>query len=120
MLRELVEIATLLHDHAAAARHLTALAQCLTGARRGDVLLELADTYYDKLDDAVRGREAMRKAADAFESGARRDATLRMLATEAGAHPAWNIAGAALLSVAAAERTPAGLASRPPARHAAV
>src|SRR6185436_4639225 len=91
-LRELVELATQLHDHTAAARHLTALADQLTGARRGDALLELADIHYDKLDDAVRGREAMRNAADAFGSGSRRDATLRMLATEATSHLAWDIA----------------------------
>ncbi len=111
VLRELVEIAQLLHDHAAAARHLTALALRLIGARRGDALLELADTYYDKLDDAVRGREAMRRAADAFGSGSRRDATLRMLATEAGTHLAWNIAVEALLSIPLEKRTPADFTS---------
>jgi len=111
VLRELVEIATQLHDHAAVARHLTALAHQLTGARRGDALLELADTYYDKLEDAVRGREAMRKAADAFGGGSRRDATLRMLATEAGTHLAWDIAVEALLSIPLEKRTQADLTS---------
>jgi tetratricopeptide (TPR) repeat protein len=111
ILRELVEIATQLHDHTAVARHLTTLAQGFTGPRRGDVLLELADTYYDKLDDAGRGREAMRKAADAFGSGSRRDATLRMLATEAGAHLAWDITVEALLSIPLEKRTQADLTS---------
>src|SRR5439155_3872697 len=72
VLRELVELATQLQDHTAAARHLTALAHELAGARRGDALLELADIYYDKLDDAVGGRDAMRQAAEAFGTGARR------------------------------------------------
>lgn len=111
VLRELVEIAIQLHDHTAVARHLTALALRLTGARRGDALLELADVYYDKLDDAVRGREAMRKAADAFGSGSRRDATLRMLATEATSHLAWDIAVEALLSIPLEKRTQADFTS---------
>src|SRR5262249_58827529 len=52
LLRELVEIATELHDNPAAVRHLTHLASALTGARRGDALLEPADVYYDPLHDA--------------------------------------------------------------------
>jgi tetratricopeptide (TPR) repeat protein len=111
VLRELVEIATQLHDHAAVVRHLTSLAHRLTGARRGDALLELADAYYDKLDDDARGRETMRKAADAFGSGSRRDATLRMLAIEAGSHLAWDIAVEALLSIALEKRTQADFTS---------
>ncbi len=49
------------------------------------VLLELADLYYDQLDEPPRARDAMRRAADALDSGARRDATLRILAAEASA-----------------------------------
>jgi tetratricopeptide (TPR) repeat protein len=111
VLRELVELATQLHDHPAAARHLTALALRLSGARRGDALLELADIYYDKLDDAARGRDAMRRAADAFGSGSRRDATLRMLASEAGTHLAWDIAVEAILSIPLEKRTQADFVS---------
>ncbi|MGH2898489.1 MAG: hypothetical protein ACRDMZ_07430, partial [Solirubrobacteraceae bacterium] len=111
VLRDLVELATELSDHTAAARHLTALALRLAGARRGDVLLELADTYYDTLDDAVRGRETMRKAADAFGSGARRDTTLRMLATEAASHLAWDVTVEALLSIPLEKRTQADFTS---------
>jgi tetratricopeptide (TPR) repeat protein len=105
VLRELVELATQTGDHEAAARHLAALAQLLTGARRGDALLELADIAYDKLEDPTRGREAMRAAATAFGSGARRDTTLRMLASEASTHLAWNIAVDALSEIAVARRS---------------
>jgi len=92
LLRELVELATELEDHAAAAGHLAALAALQTGARKGETLLALADLYYDRLDDMPRARAAMRDAADAFGSGTRRDATLRMLASEAATHLAWDIA----------------------------
>ncbi|HEY0480211.1 MAG TPA: tetratricopeptide repeat protein, partial [Kofleriaceae bacterium] len=111
VLRELVEIATELRDHTAAVRHLTALALRLSGARRGDALLELADFYYDRLDDTPRGREAMRKAAEAFGSGTRRDATLRLLATEAGTHLAWDVAVESLLAIPAEKRTQADFTS---------
>ncbi|HEX3764268.1 MAG TPA: hypothetical protein VHW23_36490, partial [Kofleriaceae bacterium] len=110
VLRELVEIATQLHDHAAAAHHLGDLADALTGPRRGDALLELADIFYDRLEDAVRGREAMHHAAEAFGSGSRRDATLRLLAAEAGAHLAWDVAVEALLAIPGEKRTQADLA----------
>ncbi|MBS1121001.1 MAG: Tetratricopeptide 4, partial [Deltaproteobacteria bacterium] len=107
LLRELVELATQTSDHEAAARHLDALAALSTGARRGDVLLELADIYYDRLEDPLRAREAMRAAADALGSGARRDATLRMLASEASTHLAWDVAVEALFSIAVEKRTAA-------------
>jgi Tfp pilus assembly protein PilF len=107
VLRELVEIACDLHDYPTAARHLSALALVLTGARRGDALLELADIYYDRLDDSERGRDAMRQAAEAFGSGSRRDATLRLLATEAGTHLAWDVAVESLLAIAAEKRNQA-------------
>ena len=110
VLRELVEIATELHDNPAAIRHLTDLAGALTGARRGDALLELADICYDRFDDAARGRDAMRQAAEAFGSGSRRDATLRLLAAEAGAHLAWDVTVEALLEIPAEKRTQADLA----------
>src|SRR5262249_36606744 len=107
VLRDLVELATELGDHTAAARHLTALALRLTGARRGDALLELADTYYDKLDDGARGRDAMRNAAAPSGTGARRDAALRILAAEAATHLAWDVAVEALLSIPLEKRTQA-------------
>ncbi|HMG56902.1 MAG TPA: hypothetical protein VK601_25565, partial [Kofleriaceae bacterium] len=111
VLRELIELATQLHDHTAAARHLEALAAALAGARRADALLELADVYYDQVDDAVRGRDAMRRAADAFGSGSRRDSTLRLLASEAGTHLAWDIAVDSLLAIATEKRTQADFTS---------
>ncbi len=105
LVRELVELAGELGDQEAVARHLAALAELSTGARRGDVLLELADVYYDKLDDTLRGRQTMRAAADAFGAGARNAATLRMLATEASAHLAWDVAVDALTAIAPDKRT---------------
>lgn len=51
----------------------------------GEVYLELADLYYDQIDDVARARAAMRRAAEVFGRGARRDATLRLLASEAAA-----------------------------------
>ncbi|MGE3454462.1 MAG: hypothetical protein AB7O24_05050, partial [Kofleriaceae bacterium] len=105
VLQDLVELATTLGDHEAAARHLTALAQLCTGSRRGTLLLELADIYYDRIEDSARGREAMRAAAEAFGSGARHDTTLRMLATEAASNLAWNVAVDALAAVAPGRRT---------------
>ncbi|HEV7555747.1 MAG TPA: hypothetical protein VGO00_09850, partial [Kofleriaceae bacterium] len=104
VLRELVDIATELGDHDAAARHAAALAQIVTGTRRGEVLLELADIYYDHIEDPVKARDAMRRAADTF-GGTRRDATLRMLAAESGAHLAWDVAVDALSGIAAERRT---------------
>lgn len=107
VLRELVELAQQLGDQEAATRHLAALAAVVTGSRRGDVLLELADVCYDKLDDAQRGRQAMRDAATAFGSGARRDTTLRMLAVEASSNLAWDIAVEALTSIVPEKRSAA-------------
>ncbi|MBT8494484.1 MAG: hypothetical protein KJO07_15615, partial [Deltaproteobacteria bacterium] len=52
-------------------------------AARAELFLQLADLYYDHLDNPKRARESMRRAAEAFGSGARRDATLRLLASEA-------------------------------------
>ncbi|MGE3547588.1 MAG: hypothetical protein AB7L28_26920, partial [Kofleriaceae bacterium] len=105
VLQDLVELATTLADHDAATRHLTALAELCTGSRRGTLLLELADLFYDKLEDPSRAREAMRGAAEAFGSGARRDTTLRMLATEAASNLAWDVAVDALSAVAPDRRT---------------
>jgi Tfp pilus assembly protein PilF len=105
ILQPLVEVAVELGDHEAAVRHLTVLADLVTGSRRGNALLELAELYYDHIDDATRGRQAMRAAAEAFGSGARRDATLRMLASEARANLAWDTAVNALDSIAVPRRT---------------
>lgn len=110
VLQELVELATETGDHAAAARHLSALAERTTGPRRGNALLELAEIYYDRIDDAALGRDAMRRAADAFASGSRRDATLRMLASEARGNLAWDVAVEALSAVVPERRTAADVA----------
>ncbi|HEY1558608.1 MAG TPA: hypothetical protein VGF94_27485 [Kofleriaceae bacterium] len=104
-LRELVDLAAALGDHAASARHLATLAAIRTGAARGDLLLELADIYYDKLEDAARARETMREAAEAFGGGTRRDATLRLLASEAASHLAWHVAADAFSAIEPDRRT---------------
>jgi hypothetical protein len=59
VLRELVDLAVELGDHTAAARHLITLADVVTGAKKGEALLQLADLYYDQLDDAHAARCAM-------------------------------------------------------------
>jgi tetratricopeptide (TPR) repeat protein len=106
ILEELVALATELGDHDAAARHLEALANVETGTRRGDSLLALADIYYDKLQDTMRAREIMRQAAEAFgASSTRRDTTLRLLASEAASHLAWDIAVDAVTAIEPARRT---------------
>lgn len=105
ILEELVQVATELGDHAAAARHLEALANVATGTRKGDTLLALADLYYDKLDDVQRARQIMRQAAEAFGTGMRRDATLRLLATEAASHLAWDVAVEAASEIEPSRRT---------------
>jgi lipopolysaccharide biosynthesis regulator YciM len=109
ILGELVELAETLADHAAHARHLTTLAALRSGAQRADTLLVLADVYYDKLDDAPKARTTMREAADALGTGKRRDATLRMLASEAAAHLAWDVTADALAAIDPARRTAADL-----------
>ena len=102
LLRELVDLASELGDHEAAARHCAALADLLVGPRRGDALLELADLCYEQLADAPRARAAMRAAADAFGgTSRRRDATLRVLASEAGTHLAWDVVIDALEAISA-------------------
>jgi tetratricopeptide (TPR) repeat protein len=111
LLRELVELAQQTGDHEAAARHLASFAQLATGARKGDALLELADLYFDSLDDVQRGRQAMKEAAAAFGTSKRRDTTLRMLATEAASNLAWDIAASALEAIAAPKRTQSDLKS---------
>ena len=101
-LRERADLALEQGDPAAAAEWLETLAErleqlerlgragrayghALGPAARGEVLLELADIYYDQIQDLARARRAMRRAADALGKGARRDATLRLLASEAAA-----------------------------------
>ena len=65
-----------LGDHEAAARHLTALAELSTGPRRGNTLLELAEIFYDQLDDPGRGpgRDARRRRCVRTWRPTRRDA----------------------------------------------
>ncbi|HEY5947799.1 MAG TPA: hypothetical protein VIV40_20000, partial [Kofleriaceae bacterium] len=99
ILEELVQLATELGDHTAAARHLASLAEVETGMRKGESLLALADIYYDKLEDPGRARDLMHKAADAFGTSTRRDSTLRMLASEAASHLAWDVAVDAITAI---------------------
>ncbi len=109
VLRELVDVASEVGDHRAAARHLAALAGAQAGARRADTLLELADLFYDQLDDAGAARSTMRDAADELGPGARRDATLRMLASESATHLAWDTAVDALGAIADDRRSAADI-----------
>jgi len=101
-------------DYAAAARHLERLVgyhplgsdepgtrHFGNRAARGELFLQLADLYYDHLDDPQRARESMRRAAEAFGTGSRRDATLRLLASEALAAGAPTVASDALESIEA-------------------
>ncbi|HEY5927286.1 MAG TPA: hypothetical protein VIV11_36615, partial [Kofleriaceae bacterium] len=105
IIEELVQLATQLGDHHAAVRHLTSLAEVESGARRGDSLMALADIYYDKLEDAPHAREVMKKAADAFGPGtSRHDTTLRMLASEAASHLAWDVAVDAIMGIEPSRR----------------
>ncbi|MDX2089001.1 MAG: hypothetical protein SFX73_14185, partial [Kofleriaceae bacterium] len=110
VLQELVELASELADYEAAARHLTALTELATGSRKANALLELAEIYFDHLDDPTHGRLAMRAAAEAFGKGARREATLRMLASEARANLAWDAAVDALRAITPAKRTAVDIA----------
>ena len=103
VLAELGELAIELGDYEAAARHLTARCDLLSGTKKGDALLELADLFYDRLDDAPRARTAMRRAADQL-GGTRHDSTLRLLASEASAHLAWDVAAEALSAIPAERR----------------
>lgn len=94
-LRERADLAAASGDHEEYARCLRALiARIPVGTqsgrlrnrgRRAELLLELADLYYDRLGDRARAREIMREAAGAYGPGSRHDATLRMLASEAAA-----------------------------------
>jgi tetratricopeptide (TPR) repeat protein len=104
ILEELVQLATELGDHPGAAKYLEALADVESGPRKGDSLLALADLYYDKLHDAMRAREIMRRAAESFGPSTRRDATLRLLASEAASHLAWDVAVEAISAIEPARR----------------
>jgi Tfp pilus assembly protein PilF len=104
LVRELAELAIELGDFEAGARYLHQLSVLATGTRQGDALLELADLYYDRLDDVPRARAAMRDAADAFV-GNRRENTLRLLAAETAAHLAWDLAVDATSAIPSERRT---------------
>jgi Tfp pilus assembly protein PilF len=108
LLQELGELAIELGDYPAAVRHLTNRTQVLTGTKKGDALQELADLYYDRIDDATKGRAAMREAAESF-GGSRHDSTLRMLASEAATHLAWEVAVEALSAIPTERRAAADL-----------
>ena len=75
---ELIALASLLESDQRSSRR----------SQRAAVLLELADLYYDRLRDRTRAREVVRAAAECYGPGARRDSTLRMLATEASSEGA--------------------------------
>ena len=108
LVQELAEIAIELGDYEAAAKHLGARAALSSGVKKAEALLELADLFYDRLDDGLRGRAAMREAANHFV-GNRHDSTLRLLASEATTHLAWDIATEALTAIPAARRTSSDL-----------
>ena len=105
VIREIIELGMMVDDHEAAARHLQKLAQAVSPAERGDVFLELSELCFEHMDDPRRGREALRQAADAFAPGARRDAALRLLASEAGAGAAWQIGVDALTEIPPSSRS---------------
>ena len=111
-LRELADVCAELGDWPACAAALAALARAdasvpLHGHRRAEVLLELADIYYDRLGDLERARATMLAAADAHGPSARRDATLRLLAAEASGVEDHGDAAAALEAIGDERRTPA-------------
>ena len=105
VIREIIELGMMVDDHEAAARHLQKLVQAVPPAERGDVFLELSELCFEHMDDPRRGREALRQAADAFAPGARRDAALRLLASEAGAGAAWQICVDALTEIPPSSRS---------------
>ena len=110
LVQELAELAIELGDYEAAAKHLGARAALSGGVKKGEALLELADLFYDRLDDGLRGRAAMREAANQFV-GNRHDSTLRLLASEAATHLAWNVATEALISIPPTRRSSSDLVS---------
>ncbi|HPH65854.1 MAG TPA: hypothetical protein PLF40_08925 [Kofleriaceae bacterium] len=105
VIREIIELGMLVDDYEAAARHLHKLAQAVPPEERGDVYLELSEVCFEHMDDPVRGREALRHAADAFAPGARRDAALRLLASEAAAGEAWAVTVDALTEIPPSSRS---------------
>ncbi len=118
VLRELADVCADQGDWEAVARHLEELAARLDpaarpvyGHRKAEVLLELADLYYDRLGDLTRARTAMRAAADAHGPSARRDGTLRLLAAEASAAEDQVEAATALQAIAPERRTASDLLS---------
>ena len=114
-LRERVDTALAAADYAAAASALESLLRTLPSGdgptaaryriRRAEALLELADLYTDKLGDRAAGRRSLRAAADTYGSGARHDATLRILAAQAVAEDADDEAASAYEAIPIAQRT---------------
>lgn len=116
--RELADVCAEQEDWAGCARALAALAHALAdterplfGHRRAEILLELADIYYDRVGDVGLARAAMRAAADAHGPSARRDSTLRILAAEAASNDDHTEAAAALAEIASERRTAADVLS---------
>ncbi|HTE52432.1 MAG TPA: tetratricopeptide repeat protein [Kofleriaceae bacterium] len=118
-LRERADLAAELGDAPGAAQCLERLIDQMERAERaadrpptssptlGEIHLELADLYYDQIGDVARAREAMRRAASCFDRGARRDATLRLLASEAAAAGEAGPAAEALEAIAPDRLAPA-------------
>ncbi len=118
VLRELADVCAEQDDWEACARWLEALAAALAdserplfGHRRAEILLELADIYYDRVGDLVKARAAMRAAALAHGQSSRRDSTLRLLAAEASSNDDHTEAAQALADIAGDRRTPADVLS---------
>ena len=118
VLRELADVCAEQDDWEACARWLDALATALAdserplfGHRRAEILLELADVYYDRVGDLVKARAAMRAAALAHGQSSRRDSTLRLLAAEASSNEDHTEAAQALADIASERRTPADVLS---------
>lgn len=121
LLRERADVAIELGEHQAAAgwiEELIAARPARSGSasrrersRRAELYLELADLYYDRLGDRARARQAMRDAAAAHGAGSRRDAVLRMLASEASAAGAGQEAAEAYERIDPERRTAADFLS---------
>jgi tetratricopeptide (TPR) repeat protein len=89
-LRELADQALARRDAREATRRLQQLAEVTTpalpdaaGDPAGEVYLHLADLYFHQLHQAVPAHRALRRAAECFAPGPRRQHALRLLATAA-------------------------------------
>ena len=108
LLRELIDLAGELADHDAAARYLLALAQLQRLAAAAAIRCKSSPMSTTTSSTIRRARAAMRDAAEAL-TGSRRDATLRLLASEAASHLAWDVAVEASSAIVPERRSPADL-----------